>query len=715
MELIIRDLIDYKSDGQKVRVLWISPDLEKVVIIDIDDRLALPVFNEYKSVIDDIQENRAELIPSKDPHFFIVNEASLSQADKDCRDRRWHIVQGLIGQEPSIYSNKGRKKILAAAVKNDIASKPTLLKYLRLYWQRGMTKRAMLTGYRNCGGKGKDREPSYVKRGVPRSKEPNIGKNVTEDDKKMIKKGIKRHYFNKDKKKRKLETAYNDTIADFYRDKEAMQHPDTEGKILGPDDIISMDQFIYWYRKLFTDEREKLIAKHGEAKYESDHRGLGGSSQAEARGPGEKAQIDATIDNAYLVSRFDRNRIVGRGVTYYVLCVHSRLVMGVHCAIEGPSWVTAMMALANTAMDKVEYCKQFGIDIEEWEWPCSQLPQKFLADRGELASNNVESPIENLDIKIENTKSYRGDAKGIVEKNFNVQQEKFRPYVEGYVEKDIKERGDNDYRLDACLTLYEFTRIVIRCVLQHNRAMMENYEADMDVLKAGIDHRPTDLWHWGIEHKTGLSHKYQPEQIKVSLMPSKEARVTKEGIKLFDLYYICDRALKEQWLIKARNKTFTINISYDQRDMSNVYIILDDPELKYEICIMTPRSRAYEGMSLWEIQQIKGNKRKRLAEDRHQALQDKVDLADKIREEVDQAKAKKNKLPRPASKAEALNSIRENRSTEQKVIRSEEAFRLVESNSEDIPTRIEEKTSAKKPNRLLSIIQGHNSSTEDQQ
>ena len=47
-----------------------------------------------------------------------------------------------------------------------------------------------------------------------------------------------------------------------------------------------------------------------------------------------------------------------------------------HCTfspVVSPSWVGAMMALANTASDKQAFCKKFGHSIEPEEWPCHHL------------------------------------------------------------------------------------------------------------------------------------------------------------------------------------------------------------------------------------------------------------------------------------------------------------------------------------------------------
>ena len=65
-----------------------------------------------------------------------------------------------------------------------------------------------------------------------------------------------------------------------------------------------------------------------------------------------------------MVSSLDRNRIIGRPVIYAVMDVYSRIITGLYVGLEGPSWLGAMMALDNMVADKVEFCKQYNIDIK---------------------------------------------------------------------------------------------------------------------------------------------------------------------------------------------------------------------------------------------------------------------------------------------------------------------------------------------------------------
>ena len=110
-------------------------------------------------------------------------------------------------------------------------------------------------------------------------------------------------------------------------------------------------------------------------------------------GPGSKYQIDASVGDIYLVSQFDRSNIIGMPVMYFVIDVFSRMVTGMYIGLEGPSWVGAMMAIANAALDKVAYCREYGISIAEEEWPCYHIPAVILGDRGEMESKNADNHV----------------------------------------------------------------------------------------------------------------------------------------------------------------------------------------------------------------------------------------------------------------------------------------------------------------------------------
>ena len=131
------------------------------------------------------------------------------------------------------------------------------------------------------------------------------------------------------------------------------------------------------------------------------------NSTQEADGPGTRFQVDATIADIYLVSSFNRSLIIGRPVVYGIIDVYSRLFTGVYVGLEYP-WIGAMMALDNMITDKVAFCAEHDIYINDSQWPAKHLREIIIADRGEFEGYSVTSLINNFNIKIENTSAYRG-------------------------------------------------------------------------------------------------------------------------------------------------------------------------------------------------------------------------------------------------------------------------------------------------------------------
>ena len=78
------------------------------------------------------------------------------------------------------------------------------------------------------------------------------------------------------------------------------------------------------------------------------------------------------------------------------------------------------MALANAASPKIEWCRSFGVEISEANWPCQSLPSALLADRGEMLGPAADTLIQRFGVRVENSAPYRADWKGVVERRFGL-------------------------------------------------------------------------------------------------------------------------------------------------------------------------------------------------------------------------------------------------------------------------------------------------------
>ena len=362
-----------------------------------------------------------------------------------------------------------------------------------------------------------------------------------------------------------------------------------------------------------------------------------------------------------------------------------------YVGLEGPSWTGAMMALCNAASDKVAFCREYGIEIEESQWPCRYIPDTILADRGEMESKSVETLINTLNIRVDNAPPYRADMKGIVEQFFRTVNTKTTVFLPGYVKPDMLQRGGHDYRLDAKLDLSQFTRIIIQCVLNHNNEhYLDGYERTEDMIEDDVLPVPIKLWQWGISHRSGALRSVPEKTLRLCLMPTGTATVTGKGIRFKGLVYLCERAVREHWFENARAKgSFRVKVSYDPRNMSSIYIWETAGSL-FEPCFLAEWETKYQGKSLDEIyclQEAEKQERSRYAP---KQAQSHVDLNAEIEKIVCEAEEMAKQTPMPTSKASRISGIRENRAAEKLIARHAEAFTL----EEDDPEKAEDSAGA---------------------
>lgn len=677
--LLRNDLLEYfEPDEKVVRILWLHPTHPMVATFDVNTLGAKPEIVQIQALLDDIKTGKAKLLTA-DPYLVVVNEESLPEKSRKIRAKAWGMIEALVIDEPAIYYADRRWKLIATCAKKHGSGHKTIYRYLHRYWQRGLTPNALLPDYANSGAKGITRtSKDNIKRGRPRKFGDLAGINVGDDIRKIFRVAVTRYYVMQ--VKFTLRGAYDQMIKDFFCERTI--NPETGGVTHSPNvdmaatGFPTFGQFNYWLEQ----DNDRLDIKRKRLKpriYDKDLRGLLGTSTAEVWGPGARYQIDATIADVYLVSRMARHRIIGRPVLYVVIDVFSRMITGIYIGLEGPSWVGAMMALANTASDKQAFCKQFGRSIEPEEWPCRHLPATILGDRGEIESRTIEALINNFNVTVEVAAAYRADWKGIVEQRFRLLPSKFKPYVPGYIDVDFRARGGKDYRLDAVLDLDQFTQIIIECVLYYNNQHeLKRYDKDRDLAADNVAAVPIDLWEWGIANRSGSLRQYPEDLVRFSLLPVAEATVTVNGIRYQGDFYTCQKAVEERWFDRARQSgTWKVKISYDPRNMDEIYLHDNQGSMQFQACTMTERSRAHRQMSIWEIAQQQQSEQQVSAKRQPRQQLASLDLAAGIENIVASAVKQKGE-PSTESAAKRTKNIHQHRAEEKQSNRSTETFRF---------------------------------------
>ncbi len=664
--IFVNEVLYCNDEEQLYRVLWISAGQEYGYWIPVDGKMnGIPVKFDCKKVAGGLADG---IITSADDPVAFRDINMTTEAVKQ-RDEWWRILKPVLESEPDIYERKRRGELLAEAAEKNGKSKTNLYRYIVKYWKRGKTPNAFLQDYRNCG-KGKKTQANK-KLGRPVVHEGGFGKILTEKDVKNFKSAIRKYYLNR--KGASMKAAYEKMLGDCYSVSEQGENGQECLRLLPADQIPSIYQFQYWYRKN-RDEKTEAQKRGGEAKFELTGRAITGRSDYQLMGPGAKYQIDATVGDIYLVSQFNRKDIIGRPVMYFVMDSYSRMVTGMYVGLEGPSWAGAMMAIENAASDKVAYCASYGVTITEEEWPCHHIPTAILADRGEMESRSADNLVQMLGIRIENAPPYRADLKGIIEQHFRTINTDATPFLPGKVLPDMSERGGHDYRLDAKLDIRQFTEIIIRCVLYYNNShYMDYFEKSEQMMQVGVNAIPLELWNFGIRYCSGSLRSVPRDTVRMALMPTGSASVTERGIRFKGLFYSSEEAFRGLWFEKARAKgTYKVKVCYDPRDMGA--ILVEEPKSKDMIqCVLVDWESKYAGKQLGEVSYEQEKEKSEKKKNKVRETEAKVNLGKQIESIVDSAESMTG-ADKTASKSERIRNIRNNRRIEREEIRKQESF-----------------------------------------
>lgn len=683
MNLFVNMLIDWENDSpdhQTERVLWIDSRGTQAAMINIHNKKALPRLREYQDVVNALSAGQARVLES-DPYLRgYRRDDDLPLEYRQKRDKRWAVIESLL-VTPDIFIPERRGRLIAAVVgqgggeedkqegKEKGPTKKEVYHLLRRYWQRGQTKNALLPDFDNCGGRGKPRpvkDRNAPKRGrrslLAKARGMPTGVNVDDVTLERLRVGFK---LLEDGKEPDQAAAHQRVLERFYNVGFELKDGDLVPVLPPADETPSVRQFRYWYAKE-RDPQRAIEAQEGRGAYNSRFRPIVGDVYHMAVGPGSMYMVDATPAKITLVSSLDRSQIIGSPTLYFLVDVFSGLIPGLYIGLEAASWAAAMLAQDNAFSEKVSFCESYHISITEDDWPARCLPEVMLADRGEFEGYNADPLVNALGIRVDNTAPYRGDLKALVERDFRSARDEMIRRLPGQIRR-IRERGVRDSRLGAVLTLREFTQLIIYWVLGHNAEhRIKDYPLDEDMIADHVEPYPLELWRWGIENRVGHLRTMAPEIIRLNLLPSETASVTREGIQFRGLDYTCARAQKEQWSVRAVERgSWRIPVAYDPRRADVMFLRSDDGQ-QLEPCELLSRCQAFRGRSWYEVdayfaqkkvqeQESTTRKQRMLAE--RNAHKDRI-VADAARETAEAVKAAGE------SKTARLRNIGKNRQEE---------------------------------------------------
>ncbi|RHR44648.1 integrase [Clostridium sp. AF18-27] len=348
----------------------------------------------------------------------------------------------------------------------------------------------------------------------------------------------------------------------------------------------------YYYDGDYHAKSKVKIARNGLTDYQRNKRPLFGSAMSWRDKIGA-FQMDATQADIYLVSRLDKSAVIGRPNIYMAVDTVTQLIAGIYVGLDTGEQAV-ISCLANAATDKVEFCKQFGIDIKLDEWPNTGLPGEIITDKGkEFIGTRMEELAMKYGIEFESLPPFRPDGKSLVEKSFDLIQQKYKPALrgKGVIEADAQERWAIDYRRQAVLTLEDFTKVIIHCVLYLNSCrIIQNCQVGEATPVA------TELWKWYDSQGDSTVIPVSGERLYQFGLPRKSATLSRKGISNQGLWYT---GIEFKKLLERKKVGDSIQIAYDPDNVSRIYLIDGMEYIPFELASYCQK---YVGASQAEYQ-----------------------------------------------------------------------------------------------------------------
>lgn len=565
------------------RVLDLTED--KALIIDCLKRnmpkwVGLDYITDYQPATIEVLQDRANI--------KIYDFENAPQPIQRTIREHFTLIAGVL---PFVSDGKERSRAINHIAEQYNVSKPTIRNYLCLYL--AFQNMSVLAPYE-------------------------VGEKELTEDEKIIRWALNKFFYTKHKNS--LMTAYTYMLKEKYCD--------STGQLC--EHFPTFNQFRYFYRKT-KNYQKYYISREGLKGYQKNYRPLLGDGVQEYAPAVGVGMLDATICDIYLVN--EDGGVVGRPILTACIDAYSSMCMGYSLTWEGGVYSLKDLML-NVVSDKVELCRKYGIEIGQTDWDCTELPSTIVTDMGrEYTSFNFEQ-IAELGIKVINLPAYRPELKGSVEKFFDLLQNTYKDSLKGkgVIEDDFQERGGHDYRKDACLTLKEFEKIILRCIIFYNtKRLIENYPYTEDMISSEVKPYANAIWNYGKEQVGANLIPMDADYLIKVLLPRAEGRFTRQGLKVNGLRY--ENALyTEKYLAGG-----VVDVAYNPEDASRVWLIENGKFVDFRLI----ESR-YDGKSFGEVQALKNQQKSIIEHHSKETLQGKIDLLQHIETIAEVGRVKPN-------------------------------------------------------------------------
>ncbi len=551
----------------------------------------------------------------------------------------------------------------------------TLEALLRRWWQRGMTKSALIPDFANCG-----RHEGGATAG--RGRCARSGRNnyqITAED--YIKLDAAINYYFADER-RSIGLAYQWLGATFY------SIEDGNGTKYLPEfgERPSQRQFKYYLHNKHS-HRVQIEKRKGKKEYARDHKPTLSDTIADCIGIGHRYENDASIADVDIVHDLDRKTIIGKATIYFIVDRRSRLIPSFYVGLDNPCWEVAVEAMVSLVESKRELCERYGVKYDPLDWPAEGfLPQEFIGDHAEMFSKFSNSIADELGIAIANPPSLMPNLKPNVETRFKLITVDLRKITPGYQPPEyFGKRRKKRYDKEACLTLKELIREILEAVIKHNRTPLTTDVRSAAQIMQHVEPSPIGLWNAGVTETGYCGNRYDAQTVRMALLPRATAKITKDGLNFKGLYYASDHPDLIRAFVRARKGRDEITVSYDRRYVDCIYVHLKSGPV---LATLSEKNHGYRGLSFRQIEIVSETAQEQ--QEAHQQTREEVAFESNQRRApaIREAEAKRDELGPLSIDARMANgkAARAEQKRRENVVRAEQQVALA-NNASSAPTQ----------------------------
>ena len=568
-----------RKDNNIIRVLEIEDD--KALVIDCVKR-SMPKWVDVSNFVEYGNCSVNGLL--EETGFILEDVDKLSAKDKSFIHTKYTLISGVL---PFVDDEIKRSDAINRIAEQRNVSPQTIRKYLCLYLV-----------YQN------------ITAFLPKKK---TEEKILSPDEKNMRWALNKYFYTKNKNS--LKTAYTFMLKEKYCS--------SSGELM--EQYPSFNQFRYFYRK-HKSLQTLYISRNGLKDYQRNNRPLIGAGIHEFAPNIGVGMIDSTICDIYLIN--EEGKLVGRPILTACVDAYSSLCCGYSLSWEGGVYSIKKLMM-NIISNKNKWCKSFGIDINNSDWASDMLPATLVTDKGsEYTSENFEH-ITELGVTVINLPAYRPELKGAVEKFFDVVQNLFKPSLKGkgVIETNFQERGAHDYRKDACLTMEDFEKIILHCIIFYNsKRILEHFPYTEKMMDDNVRPHASCIWNWSANQPGANLIKTTEKELTLTLLPRTAAKFSRYGLKVNKLRYNND-AYTEEYL-----QGNSAVVAYDPDNVNEVWLLQDGKYVKFELI-----ETRFENKTLVDVEEMKRGEKDIINSVVKDNLQAKIELIDHIRVISDKA------------------------------------------------------------------------------